>query len=141
MPVNMNDMMRAKRRDMESYMYQPPKAADDTSVVSESDSDQPTDAAPADVAAALPDSVGAITVLAPGDEASPDMYTYEKMDTGAWMVYPPGVPCETGKSRVQLDHAATEAEYADMEAALEASDQTKSEAPDTAEGPAEGGAY
>lgn len=138
MPMDMNAAMRTKRRELEDYMYQPPA---DTSVVSESDADQPTDMAPADVAEAPPSDAGAITVLAPGDQASPDMYTYEKMDTGAWMVYPPGVPCETGKARVQLDHAATEAEYADMETALEASDTTSTEAPETTEGLAEGGVY
>jgi hypothetical protein len=117
----MNSMMRRKRQDMESYMYQPPESE---SAEAEMGTEEPP---AAEAAEALPAEAGAITVLAPDEPAAEDMYTYERMDNGAWMVYPPGVPCEEGKSRIQLDHPATADEYASMEEALEAAGATAKE--------------
>lgn len=135
----MNDMMRSRRKDMNEYMYQSP---DSSSSDPSTSNDPAADTAPDNTVGSTPDAASSITVLAPGDPSDDTMFTYEKQDNGAWMVYPPGVPCETGKARVQLDHAATESEYADMETALEDSNTMKSDpGPDTAEGPAEGGAY
>lgn len=132
MPTDMNAAIRTKRRALDDYMYEPPVDAGAVSADSAEDElgieNMPEDMPVEDIAAALPEGVGAITVLAPGDAAAEDMYTYERQDNGAWMVYPPGVPCEAGKSRIQLDHPATETEYADMDAALGASGATDDEA-------------
>lgn len=116
--TDMSNLIRGKRKALDDYMYQEPGAADPGL------SDHPDDAAASDVTDALPEGVTAITILAPDDPSDPEKFTYEKMDTGAWMVYPPGVPCETGKSRIQMDHAATESDYADMDSALEAAGAT-----------------
>lgn len=119
---DMGNLMRTKRRALDDYMYEPPKSASSAekadTVISELEADEPGLSTHADDVAEETAETPAITVLGPEDESDPEQYTYEKMDNGAWMVYPPGVPCEAGKSRVQMDHAATEAEYADMDAAL-----------------------
>lgn len=109
MPTDMNAAMRTKRRSLEDYMYEPPAESAEAELgIEEMPSSDTADTTES----------SAITVLAPDEPAAEDMYIYERMDNGAWMVYPPGVPCETGTSRIQLDHPATAAEYADMDAAL-----------------------
>lgn len=136
---DMADMLRKRRSDMSSYMYGGTDAESPTEDAAEPANAETTEAnPPADTPPT--DQPQPIQVLAPGDPSDPDKYTYEKMDTGAWMVYPPGVPCEAGKSRIQLDHAATDAEYADMDQALEVAGGTgENEA--SSEKTAEGGAY
>jgi hypothetical protein len=112
---NMNDMLRKKRGELEDYMY---KGEPDAAVV--------ITAAPDDEAAeVIPDNEAAagetagLTVLAPGEEDPPDMYVYAQGETpGAWTMYPPGVPCDTGTTRVALDHPATAADLARMDEAV-----------------------
>jgi hypothetical protein len=127
----MGNLMRTKRRSLDDYMYQPPKSGG-TAVLDEI---EPADAALDDIEipeettetlgdlAELPGGVGesAIVVRAPGEEDSPEMFTYEPSADapGAWVVYPPGVPCPAEGYRVQLDHAASPEEFEDMEIALD----------------------
>jgi hypothetical protein len=120
-PTDMNAAMRDKRKALDSYMYEAPMMDNMPMMDEESPAEDRAELSTAELTEALmPEGVSAITVLAPNEPAAEDMYTYERMDNGAWMTYPPGVPCEAGTSRIQLDHPATEAEYADMNAAMDA---------------------
>ena len=135
---DMGNLIRGKRRALDNYMYQPPVDEE------EMDLPPPTDLVDVEDEALVPgdedpmealNELGAdltetpaIVVKAPGEEADPDMFTYEQMDNGAWMTYPPGVPCEGEGYKVQLDHPATEEDFLSMEEALTAAGSTGGEA-------------
>jgi len=144
----MNNLMRARRGALQDYMYGggppdqgPPSdnaatPADIADLVSQLGTRRRPgvgpEESPAEEAAESPEeeaqeeqqegpeSDTGITVLQPGDKDDPDMYTYEPMDNGAWMVYPPGVPCDDQELRVELDHPATPEDFEEMQEALDA---------------------
>lgn len=128
---DMGTLLRGKRRDLNSYMYSEPLPED-----AEADLPPPTDlmdleaegpvpgeGVPADALDALgadETETSAVVVKAPGEEADPDMFTYEQMGNGGWAVYPPGVPCPGESYKCQLDHPAGEEDFLAMEEALDA---------------------
>jgi hypothetical protein len=105
----MADRLRGARDELSSYMYQAPEASTDDLAEPPLPPDEVEGAAPED-----------FTVLEPGDEADPEKYTYELApgSPGAWMVYPPGVPCESTGQRIQTSGPASASELTEMEAAL-----------------------
>jgi len=128
---DMGNLIRGKRRNLNEYMYNGPAPED-----AEVDLPPPTDLmdledeeivpgdeppmAAVDALAADETETGAIVVKAPGEEAEPDMFTYEQGPGGGWMVYPPGVPCPGDTYKCQLDHPAGEDDFLAMEEALDA---------------------
>lgn len=111
---SINDRLRKGRADLEAYMYQGGEV--------ESPEEELDPLEEADVVAIDTDAEAApttLTVLQPGEEDPPDMYIYAQTDTaGALTVYPPGVPCDTGTTRVALDHLASEVELTEIQTAL-----------------------
>ena len=79
------------------------------------------------------------TVQAPGSESPPEQFIYEPLPEhpGAWAVYPPGVPCDTGTYRVSRADPAPAADFDKMQAALDEAQGSGEESPelpsDTAE--------
>jgi hypothetical protein len=59
------------------------------------------------------------TVQPPGTESPTDQFVYEPVEGGAWTVYPPGVPCETGIYRISRATPAGPDDFAEMQAALD----------------------
>jgi hypothetical protein len=102
---DMGNLIRAKRRALNEYMFQAPDAG------------PPTDAPlPADLVDLKNGSI------APGGDTptDADMFTYEPGPGGGWMVYPPGTPCPSDSYKCQLDHPATSEDFTAMEEALDA---------------------
>lgn len=60
------------------------------------------------------------TVQPPGTHSPTDQFIYEPSDVadGAWTVYPPGVPCDTGTARISRATPADTADFPKMQAAL-----------------------
>ena len=82
------------------------------------------------------------TVLKSGDKQSGDGLIYEpdpEID-GAWLVYPPGVPCDESATRIErTTPAATKSDFDAMQQAIddaegESSPDTESASKDTGEG-------
>jgi hypothetical protein len=106
----MSDMMRGRRKemmDMPAYMG-PPSDEEATEP-----SDNPTEEA------AEPSSK--FTVAAPGEPSTGDQFEYEPfLDMpGAWVVYPPGVPCDDTEYRIQMSSPAGPDDFAGMQKALD----------------------
>jgi hypothetical protein len=99
---DMSNLMRTARSGLDSYMYGGGGGED---------TNEPNDSPKEDAAE--------MVVLGPDDQDDPSMYTYEPVGNGAWMVYPPGVPCETGAQRIEIDHPADSTEFSKMQARLD----------------------
>lgn len=121
MPTDMNAMMRNRRKEMADMpMYEgppPKKAVVAVSVGPDEEQTEPVDN-PSEEAA---EPSGGITVAAPGEKSSGEGFEYEPLPNipGAWVVYPPGVPCDDTEYRVQIDHPAAEGDFAKMQTALD----------------------
>lgn len=100
---DMNNMMRQRRRDMADM---PMDMSKDTSV---------------DPDVAEEPNESTFTVAAPGDASTGDQFEYEPMTdiAGAWVVYPPGVPCDDTAYRIQMDKPAEAEDFAEMQQALD----------------------
>lgn len=119
---DMGDMLRKKRDDLGAYMYEggPP----------ETPSDGPDAVILAKSTEPLPETeeTSGLQVLDPGQPDPPDKYVYAQGDApGSWVMYPPGVPCDTETTRVALDHPATVEDLTAMDEAVGA--ETTPEAP------------
>lgn len=66
----------------------------------------------------------AMTVLGPGEPDDPARFTYEPFDgaPGAWVVYPPGVPCDAAAARVSMSGPAGADDFAEMQQLLDGSE-------------------
>jgi len=116
----MGNMLRKERDGLSSYMY----GGADAETPPESAAETTSGAGLEDLlgGAELPDDIPteSFTVLAAGDTPDPEQYTYELSTEapGAWMIYPPGVPCPSGAAKIQRSSPASAAELAEMETAL-----------------------
>lgn len=116
----MNDSMRKERAGLEEYMYGGEGAEEELGIPT----DEGPDAAVIAIDAEPPleeaaEAGGELTVLDPGMEDPPDMYVYAQGETpGTWTMYPPGVPCDEGTTRIALDHPATAEDLAQMDAEM-----------------------
>lgn len=99
----MDDMMRTRRAEMAQI-------PDDTAY---DGPPPPNDEAPKEDAA--------YKVAAPGEPSTGDQFEYEPMIDieGAWVVYPPGVPCDDTEYRVTMDAPAGADDFAGMKKALD----------------------
>jgi hypothetical protein len=61
------------------------------------------------------------TVQPPGTHSPTDQFIYEPSPgaEGAWVVYPPGVPCDTGTARISRATPADAGDFPKMQAALD----------------------
>jgi hypothetical protein len=61
------------------------------------------------------------TVQPPGTHSPTDQFIYEPSDSaeGAWVVYPPGVPCDTGTARISRVTPADTGDFPKMQKALD----------------------
>jgi hypothetical protein len=110
----MDDLMRNRRRQMADTAYGgPPTAAPEPT----NDTDMATE------------STEKFTVAAPGEPGTSDQFEYEPfVDTpGAWVVYPPGVPCDDTEYRIQMPQAAQPDDFAEMQKALDDAGATNPE--------------
>jgi hypothetical protein len=106
--------MRNRRRQMADTAYGgPPTAAPEPT----NDTDMATE------------STEKFTVAAPGEPGTSDQFEYEPfVDTpGAWVVYPPGVPCDDTEYRIQMPQAAQPDDFAEMQKALDDAGATNPE--------------
>jgi hypothetical protein len=95
----MSDMMRGRRKEMmDMPAYEGP----------------PSEEAPEE-------QESKITVAAPGEPSTGDQFEYEPYEGtgGAWIVYPPGVPCDDTEYRVQMSTPAGPDDFAEMQKALD----------------------
>lgn len=62
-----------------------------------------------------------MTVLAPGEPDDPARFSYEPFSgaDGAWIVYPPGVPCPATEARVSKDGPANADDFPEMQQLLD----------------------
>lgn len=100
---DMNTMMRRRRQEMEDLpAYEGPAKAEVES---------PKEDAPGKQ----------FTVKAPGEPSDGESFEYEPSEAtpGAWMVYPPGVPCDDTAYRITMDAPATADDFAGMQEAIE----------------------
>jgi hypothetical protein len=103
---SMSDMMRGRRKEMADLpAYEGP----------------PSEEAPEE-------QESKIKVAAPGEPSTGDQFEYEPfLDTpGAWVVYPPGVPCDDAEYRVQMSSPAGADDFAEMQKALDDAGATNS---------------
>lgn len=127
---DMGNLIRAKRRALNEYMFQAPDAGPPTDAPLPADlvdlkngSIAPGEDTPTDAVGQLgadTTETNAVVVKAPGEKDDPDMFTYEPGPDGGWMVYPPGTPCPSDSYKCQLDHPATSEDFTAMEEALDA---------------------
>lgn len=107
---DMNDMMRGRRAEMAAMPADEPEP-------------------PAEEEAGKK-----FTVAAPGEPGDDTKFEYEPVvdRPGAWVVYPPGVPCDDTEYRISMDSPAAESDFAGMQEALEDAGATNPEpAPDS----------
>lgn len=105
-----------------------------------------TGSMPMDMGASDPTAKGSqdFTVQPPGTHSPTDQFIYEPSDVadGAWTVYPPGVPCDTGTARISRATPADTADFPKMQQALdeETSEPTGTDTPaeETGEGDTSG---
>jgi hypothetical protein len=73
------------------------------------------------------------TVKAPGEPSTGEGFEYEPMSSspGAWVVYPPGVPCDDTQYRVTMTGPAAASDFAGMEKAIEDAGGSTGEAPES----------
>lgn len=109
----MSDMLRNKRREQLDYMYRAGETAD---VAADPEADP----------AELPAPTFEVKDAGQPDD-SPESFIYEPFvdAPGAWVVYPPGVPCDQEERRVVLDHPATSEELDRMSEAIDQGGKTK----------------
>jgi hypothetical protein len=103
---SMSDMMRGRRKEMADLpAYEGP----------------PSEEAPEE-------QESKIKVAAPGEPSTGDQFEYEPfLDMpGAWVVYPPGVPCDDTEYRVQMSTPAGPDDFAEMQKALDDARATNS---------------
>lgn len=117
---DMSDMMRRRRREMEEIpeesVYTGPDAEVDVDVEVEPE-------------ASTSESPEGMRVAAPGEPSTGERFEYEPLTDvpGAWVVYPPGVPCDDAEYRVQLDRPAGKDDFAKMQQALDDAGAVSSE--------------
>jgi hypothetical protein len=108
---NMSDMMRKRRRDMLAdsvgdMPYTPPdeETTESSEIVTKDALEAPQD----------------FVVKNPGESDSLQEFTYEPMTDipGAWVVYPPGIPCDTAEYRITMDHPAEAGDFDSMAQSL-----------------------
>lgn len=111
---DMGSMMRSRRAEMAAIPGETPYTGPDSA---------PTP----------PEPKKSFDVLAPGDPDADNQFEYEPMTDipGAWVVYPPGVPCDGNEYRVTMDHPAAEGDFAGMQKALDDAGDSSNPAPDT----------
>lgn len=113
--ADMNTMLRKRRGELEDYHYQG-DGPDAAVVITAAPDDETAEKLPDNEAA---EGEARFQVLEPGDADPPDKYVYALSDIpGAYTLYPPGVPCDTGTTRVALAHPATAEDLARMDEAL-----------------------
>lgn len=115
----MSDMMRKRRDEMAAI-------PDEPEPVEESPAAESTETAP-----------DKFTVAAPGETSTGEQFEYEPMvDTpGAWVVYPPGVPCDDTAYRIQMDSPAAAGDFDGMAQALREAGDTSIDTAMPASGP------
>src|SRR6266498_303020 len=69
------------------------------------------------------------TVQAAGELSPTDQFIYEPYEEGAWVVYPPGVPCDSDVARISRATPAGAGDFDKMQAALDEMEGEKT--PDT----------
>jgi hypothetical protein len=108
---DMSDMMRGRRKQMMSHYTGPEDEAEAE--------DSPKEEA----------KEKSLTVAAPGEPSTGDTFEYEPLTDmpGAWVVYPPGVPCDENEYRVQMDRPAGVEDFAAMQEALDEAGATNPE--------------
>lgn len=91
----------------------------------------------ADDTGAVPAAKGSqdFTVQEPGTHSPTDQFVYEPDDDkpGAWVVYPPGVPCDTEEYRISRSTPADVPDFPKMQSALDDSSAGSSEAAEPSE--------
>jgi hypothetical protein len=95
----MSDMMRGRRKEMmDMPAYEGPPSEEEPG-----------------------EQESKFTVAAPGEPSTGDQFEYEPFTDvpGAWMVYPPGVPCDDTEYRVQMSSPAGADDFAEMQKALD----------------------
>lgn len=107
---DMNDRIRAKRREL-------------SEMPGDSSEEAEKSAEPA------PDEGKTYKVAAPGEPSTGEQFEYEPMTDipGAWVVYPPGVPCDDTEYRIQMDKPADKSDFEGMQKALEEAGATNPE--------------
>lgn len=87
-------------------------------MMAEMPDDAPYDGPPADE---TPKDEKSYKVAAPGEPSTGEQFEYEPMTDidGAWVVYPPGVPCDDTEYRVTMDAPAGADDFAGMKRALD----------------------
>lgn len=101
---DMGDMMRTRRKEMaDAPLYEGPP--------SDADTESPKEDAPGKK----------FTVKAPGEPSEGESYEYEPfLDMpGAWIVYPPGVPCDDTEYRITMEKPASAEDFTGMQEAIE----------------------
>lgn len=103
----MDDMIRKRRADMAAM----PADASYTGPSSEPTNDSDT----------ATETTEKFTVAPPGQKGTDNEFEYEPwLDTpGAWIVYPPGVPCDDTEYRIQMKDPAGPDDFAEMQKALD----------------------
>lgn len=129
--INMSEAMRSRRREMLDYMYRG-GATDD-----------PAQDPEADPAAEPAPTFTVVDAGQPTNEDESTSFVYEPFEgsegvQGAWVVYPPGVPCDQEERRVIMDHPATPEEFDRMAEAIKAGGKTTPEPETPAEDTGEG---
>jgi hypothetical protein len=117
----MSDMMRGRRKEMmDMPAYEGPPSEEEPG-----------------------EQESKIKVAAPGEPSTGDQFEYEPfLDMpGAWVVYPPGVPCDDTEYRVQMSSPAGADDFAEMQKALDEAGATSSEPSSSTEPAVEEGAY
>lgn len=106
---NMNDMMRMRRHEMaaasrgEDMPMMEIEIEEEESPKNEQKSEKQ------------------FKVAAPGEPSTGENFEYEPFIDipGAWVVYPPGVPCDDNEYRVVMDEPAKAADFDKMQMALD----------------------
>jgi hypothetical protein len=85
----------------------------------------------------MPEAKGSrdFTVQQPGVHSPTDQFIYEPSDLadGAWVVYPPGVPCDPSNVRISRATPADVADFPKMQTALDEESSEPASEPQTAE--------
>ena len=105
---SMGDMMRTRRKQMMDESMGGPYSG------------PPDETAEEDTEEASETSEEKFKVAAPGEPSTGEQFEYEPMldIPGAWVVYPPGVPCDDAEYRVQMDSPADKDDFPNMEKAI-----------------------
>ena len=115
----MNDMMRTRHREIADLpIYEGPSRATERETATE---EAPKPEAPKKE----------FTVKAPGEPSTGEQFEYEPFVDipGAWVVYPPGVPCDDNEYRVTMDEPAAAEDFEGMQRAIDNRAETTPEPP------------